>query len=107
VLLTRAEGRDIGNRYYPLGNLVRASTAAPFYFEPEWLEIISGERPGLFVDGGATPHNNPSVMLFLVSILDAYHLGWKATPDDLTIVSVGAGSSYAKRGSLMQRTMGK
>jgi uncharacterized protein len=82
----------IGNRYYPLGNLVRASTAAPFYFEPEWLEIIKGERPGLFVDGGVTPHNNPSVMLFLMSILDAYHLGWKATPDDLTIVSVGTGS---------------
>jgi hypothetical protein len=71
---------------------VRASTAAPFYFEPEWLEIVDGEEAGLFVDGGVTPHNNPSVMLFLMTILDAYQLRWKATPNDLTIVSVGTGS---------------
>jgi len=86
------ESGYIGNRYYPLGNLVRASTAAPFYFEPEWLEIVEGEKPGLFVDGGVTPHNNPSVMLFLMAILDAYHIRWKASPDNLTIVSVGTGS---------------
>ena len=82
----------IGNRHYPLANLVRASTAAPFYFEPEWLEIVDGEAPGLFVDGGVTPHNNPSVMLFLMTMLNAYQLRWKATPNDLTIASVGTGS---------------
>jgi hypothetical protein len=48
-----------GNQHYKLANLVRASTAAPFYFDPEWLPIIDGEAPGLFVDGGVTPHNNP------------------------------------------------
>jgi hypothetical protein len=90
---TKSEGHGhIGNRYFPLSNLVRASTAAPFYFEPEWLEIVAGERPGLFIDGGVTPHNNPSVMLFLMTVLDAYHIGWKADPDNLTIVSVGTGS---------------
>jgi uncharacterized protein len=83
---------SIGNRHFPLGNLVRASTAAPFYFEPEWLEIVEGEEPGLFIDGGVTPHNNPSMMLFLMTILDAYQIRWKATPDDLTVVSVGTGS---------------
>jgi hypothetical protein len=56
------------------------------------LEIIKGEKPGLFVDGGVTPHNNPSVMLFLMTILDAYQIRWKTSPDDLTIVSVGTGS---------------
>jgi patatin-like phospholipase/acyl hydrolase len=48
----------IGNRQYPLANLVRASTAAPTYFEPESIRITEGDT-GLFVDGGVSPHNNP------------------------------------------------
>jgi uncharacterized protein len=90
------EGGHIGNKEYPLGKLVRASTAAPFYFEPEKLEIIEGEKPGWFVDGGVTPHNNPSLMLFLMTILNAYRIGWTATPDRLTIVSVGTGGHRAR-----------
>jgi uncharacterized protein len=86
----------IGNKHYPLANLVRASTAAPFYFDPEWMEIVRTEKPGLFVDGGVTPHNNPSVMLFLMTILEAFNIRWKATPDDLTIVSIGTGSHRAR-----------
>ena len=82
-----------GNTHYKLANLVRASTAAPFYFDPEWLPIVEGEPPGLFVDGGVTPHNNPSLMLFLMTILTPYKLCWKTGPDHLTIVSVGTGSS--------------
>jgi len=81
-----------GNKHYPLANLVRASTAAPFYFEPEELPIVEGEEPGYFVDGGVTPHNNPSLMLFLMTILDAYKIGWTAKPEQLTIVSIGTGS---------------
>jgi hypothetical protein len=82
-----------GNEHYKLANLVRASTAAPFYFDPEWLPIVEGEPPGLFVDGGVTPHNNPSLMLFLMTILTPYKLCWKTGPEHLTIVSVGTGSS--------------
>ena len=33
-----------GNRHYRLANLVRASTAAPHYFDPEVLAIIEDER---------------------------------------------------------------
>src|SRR6476620_5328457 len=50
----------IGNRHYSLGNLVRASTAAPTYFEPESIRISDNEM-GLFVDGGVSPHNNPAL----------------------------------------------
>jgi uncharacterized protein len=82
----------IGNKDYPLAKLVRASTAAPSYFEPESLQIVEGEKPGWFVDGGVTPHNNPSLMLFLMTILNAYKIGWTAAPDQLTIVSIGTGS---------------
>jgi hypothetical protein len=87
-------GKDgyLGNKDYPLANLVRASTAAPFYFDPEMLPIVEGEKPGWFVDGGVTPHNNPSLILFLMTILKAYKIGWTAKPDSLTIVSIGTGS---------------
>jgi hypothetical protein len=81
-----------GNRYYRLANLVRASTAAPFYFDPEFLPIIEGERHGLFVDGGVTPHNNPALILFLMTILRSYGLNWTTGPDQLAIVSIGTGS---------------
>src|SRR5262249_25976303 len=39
---TPADGAFIGNRHYPLVNLVRASTAAPHYFEPELIPIAAG-----------------------------------------------------------------
>jgi len=98
-------GKDgyIGNRYYKLANLVRASTAAPFYFAPEMLEIVEGENKGLFVDGGVTPHNNPSVMLFLMTILDAYKMHWTADPKNLTIVSIGTGTH---RGRVVPEELG-
>jgi uncharacterized protein len=86
------KGGYVGNKHYPLANIMRASTAAPFYFEPEWLEIVKTEELGLFVDGGVTPHNNPSLTLFLMVVLKAFNIRWNATPDDLTIVSVGTGS---------------
>lgn len=75
-----------------LSNLVRASTAAPFYFDPE--TIVVDERTnqtGLFVDGGMTPHNNPSLILFLMTVLKSFNLGWETGPDKLTIVSIGTG----------------
>ena len=37
------EKNFIGNRHYPLANLVRASTAAPTYFEPESIRITGGD----------------------------------------------------------------
>jgi len=82
----------IGNRHYPLANLVRASTAAPFYFEPETLPIVEGEKPGVFMDGGVTPHNNPSLRMFLMAVMEAHRLCWKVGPENLTIVSIGTGS---------------
>jgi hypothetical protein len=81
-----------GNRYYKLANLVRASTAAPFYFDPELLPIVEGEPYGLFVDGGVTPHNNPSLILFLMTILKSYGIHWQTGTDKLTVVSIGTGS---------------
>lgn len=88
---TPPDGQFIGNRHYSLANVVRASTAAPHFFDPQEIEIAQGEI-GLFVDGGLTPHNNPSLSLLLAAILPGHKLGWPTGPDKLTIVSVGAGT---------------
>jgi uncharacterized protein len=119
-----------GNRCYRLANLVRASTAAPHYFDPELIPI-SRRKPqlpvetaaplhkpfiarvtetllerigwrrtavpdptdyGLFIDGGVTPHNNPSFALLQMISLKAFKLCWTPGPDNLSVISVGTGT---------------
>ena len=119
----------IGNKHYPLANLVRASTAAPHFFDPELLAISRNEilpdyiarpmdrpwfmrllaavherlmRPtkkkvdpniyGLFVDGGVTPHNNPALALLQLATLKPFRICWPASPEQLSITSIGTGS---------------
>jgi hypothetical protein len=81
----------IGNRHYRLANLVRASTAAPFFFDPELLPIIEGELDGLFLDGGITPHNNPSLAMFLLATLRGHGICWPTGADRLLVCSIGTG----------------
>jgi patatin-like phospholipase/acyl hydrolase len=54
------------NLRIPLWQIVRASTAAPIFFPPEVVNWDPGnpERSFVFVDGGVTPYNNPSFLLF-------------------------------------------
>jgi hypothetical protein len=91
----RAKYNDLGladcNLNIPLWQVVRASTAAPTYFPPE--RIALGAREYLFVDGGVTMYNNPSFLMFLMSTLPQYQLGWKSGPEDMLIVSVGTGAA--------------
>jgi predicted acylesterase/phospholipase RssA len=82
----------IGNRHLKVANVVRASTAAPSFFDPEVIEIVAGQPHGVFVDGGLTPHNNPALILLMAAVVPAYGLNWKMGVDDLLIVSVGTGS---------------
>jgi hypothetical protein len=86
-----ARDRDDCNLNIPLWQLVRASTAAPTYFPPE--SITLGRREFVFVDGGVTTYNNPSFLLFLMSTIGAYKLGWKTGVDRMLLVSVGTGTS--------------
>ena len=41
-------GAYLGNRYYPLANIIRASTAAPLFFDPQLMEIVRGRAPRTF-----------------------------------------------------------
>ncbi len=83
-----------GNRYYKLEALIRASTAAPFLFTAPKMLIHQGPHGdvhGEFVDGGVSPHNNPSYQLLLMAALPAYRLKWTPTPETLLMISVGTG----------------
>ena len=93
--LVSAEDRAIGNSEYLLWQVVRASTAAPVYFDPESITIIdkSGKSPlqGRFIDGGVSPFNNPTLQAFMYATMDGYKVGWPTGADKLLIVSVGTG----------------
>ncbi len=95
-----ADKAFLGNRHYSLANVVRASTAAPHYFDPQSIAIVDGEPPALFVDGGLTPHNDPSLQLFLLASLPGYRLNWPLGADKLTIVSIGAGGFRDRQNAL-------
>jgi len=75
------------NLNIPLWQVVRASTAAPSYFEPEVITL--GETTFVFVDGGLTPFNNPSVIAVLTAILPPYNLNWEPGPDNIRLISIG------------------
>lgn len=77
------------NRFY-VRDIVRASTAAPSYFNPEVIEIGLNQR-GVFVDGGMSIMNNPALQLFLVATLKGFNLRWQTGEDELMVVSVGTG----------------
>ncbi len=86
---------SLPNGAFLLRDIVRASTAAPHYFEPEMVTVADNDagRPvrGAFVDGGVSPHNNPSLQLFMLATIKGYGLNWKTGADDLLLTSVGTG----------------
>ncbi|MGO9641195.1 MAG: patatin-like phospholipase family protein [Candidatus Acidiferrales bacterium] len=75
------------NLKIPLWKVVRASTAAPVYFDPE--EITLGDRRHVFVDGSITPYNNPALIAALTAILPCYRLEWETGLDKIRLISVG------------------
>jgi len=85
----------IPNCDYPLWQVVRASTAAPIFFDPQ--EITIGEVPGRapvvgsFVDGGVSPFKNPSLQAFMYATLEGFRVSWPTGADQLQLVSVGTG----------------
>ena len=94
----RSDHQVIANSDYPLWQVVRASTAAPRFFDPEKIEINRGkadEKPvvGEFVDGGLSPFNNPALHALMFATLSGYRVGWSTGADKLLVVSVGTGSA--------------
>ena len=82
------------NLNMPLWQVIRASTAAPSFFQPEWLDVPGlGEIP--FVDGGLTPHNNPALKIYQMATRSEYNCNWDAGVDKMMLCSVG--TSFADR----------
>jgi hypothetical protein len=86
----------IPNRDYSLWSVVRASTAAPSFFDAEPIDIANGADgtplTGTFVDGGVSTANNPSLLAFRFVTLEGYNVKWQTGEDQLLLVSVGTGT---------------
>lgn len=91
------------NLELPLWQLVRASTAAPTYFESEPIQV--GDHRFVFVDGGVTMFNNPAFQLFVMATHDAYGLNWATGERELLLVSVGTGHAPKTDDHLRQGDM--
>jgi patatin-like phospholipase/acyl hydrolase len=76
------------NLNVPLWKVLRASTAAPVYYDPE--KIILGDHEEIFVDGSITPYNNPALIAALSATLPCYRLNWPSGPENLRVVSLGS-----------------
>ncbi|MCL6257460.1 patatin-like phospholipase family protein [Aquiflexum sp. TKW24L] len=89
------ESRQDCNCRIKLFQLVRASAAAPVYFPPETLQWDPNnpDKTFVFVDGGTTPYNNPSFLLYKMATQPGFRLNWEIGEDKLLLVSVGTGSS--------------
>jgi hypothetical protein len=101
----------IANREYPLWQVIRASTAAPSFFDPERILIGRGDAgvsavEGDFVDGGVSPHNNPSLQALMTATIPGYRFGWAPGEDQMLVVSVGTGKSNEEAGkaNMLERT---
>jgi hypothetical protein len=88
----RPGSNAIPNKDFLVRDVVRASTAAPTYFKPELIEV-GADQKGAFVDGGVSPHNNPALLLFMLSTINGYGLNWPVGEDNLLLVSVGTGNA--------------
>jgi predicted patatin/cPLA2 family phospholipase len=78
-----------------LTQVVRASTAAPTYFEPQTIEIASRDGKvvkGAFIDGGVSPFNDPTLQLLMLAVLEGHGFRWQVGEDKLLLISLGTGT---------------
>jgi len=81
-----------------LSQVVRASTAAPTYFEPEEIAISSRDgkqTKGAFVDGGVSPFNDPALQMLMLAALHGHGFRWQTGKDKLLLISCGTGTYKA------------
>ena len=83
--------------------VVRASTAAPYYFKPYPLHVTlhdaENSQPikGTFADGGVSTANNPALQALMVDTLNGFRLNWQMGEDKLLVASLGTGRPNPNR----------
>jgi len=82
------------NLNIPLYQLVRASSAVPFFFPPE--SIGAGDGKWVFLDGCMTPYTNPAFLMYLTATLPCYGDPWPDGCENMRLISVGTGRYRAR-----------
>jgi hypothetical protein len=75
-------GGHTGNRHYRLANLVRASTAAPHFFDPEVIAISGDERKETLADVSAWFAGYPRLSLAISRLRARLLLHTEGDPDE-------------------------
>lgn len=94
-LVNHPENKYFNENRFLLRNVVRASAAAPSFFKPEKIDLGHGSS-GIFVDGGLSMMNNPSLQLFVMATVEGYPFRWETGEDKIKLVSVGTGTAEKK-----------
>jgi predicted patatin/cPLA2 family phospholipase len=84
------EHLDDNNLNIPLYQLIRASTAAPVFFEPQEIDGGAGKN-WMFIDGAITPYNNPAFIMFMTATQACFGNNWPDGTEQMRIISVGTG----------------
>lgn len=79
------------NRHLALWELLRASSAAPTFFEPQRIRDVGDGNEAVFVDGGVSMHANPALQMFMVASLEGFGLQWPLGEERILLCSVGTG----------------
>jgi hypothetical protein len=92
-----AQPGEVGNKDYPLVDVVMASAAAPTFFDEVKIPMTYKHRDkpktyGYFVDGAVGGYNNPGLQLLMTATVPRYGFGWKAGEKNLMIASYGTGA---------------
>jgi hypothetical protein len=82
------------NKDLKLWELVRSSTAAPTYFDPQSIGDVGEGEEAIFVDGGVSMHNNPALALLLAATLKGFGFRWPLGEDRMLLCSAGTGSFF-------------
>lgn len=85
------DGSFRGNRHFQLARLLRATTAAPLFFSQKAIRLHADGAKGVFVDGGLSPYNDPSLALLQLARMKAFGLRWDLGAENLFVLSIGTG----------------
>jgi predicted acylesterase/phospholipase RssA len=90
--------KDQDNKDYSLAQIVRASAAAPTYFDTVGWDVESDDGDGrvanvegVFVDGALSGRNTPALQMLFMVKHPAFGFNWALGEDRVLLTSIGTG----------------